>query len=248
MQTWNQHIIKYDSSRKGLDSGNFTEFLSRWCFFHGFFRLIPKSRSRHRRFYNFVVSCLSCNVSRFSNHAVCWCDWLRMCRRWFSDWLKDIKDVKNNCCDWLMWICFFFFSTAYNQHQQEQAELNGSYVPADGPDLSNLRLQMGELQLNKQELETKLIEKEERVQRLVSTLFELAMPWLRSAQRLFQGSICELAMPWLRSAQRLFQGSICELAMPWLRSAQRLFQGSICELASSDLDQPRGCFRVPSVS
>ena len=62
------------------------------------------------------------------------------------------------------------------------------------------------------------------------SICELAMPWLRSAQRLFQGSICELAMSWLRSAQRLFQGSICELVMPWLRSAQRLFQGSICEL------------------
>ena len=29
----------------------------------------------------------------------------------------------------------------------------------------------------------------------------------------------KLAMSWLRSAQRLFQGSLCELAMPWLRSA-----------------------------
>ena len=29
-----------------------------------------------------------------------------------------------------------------------------------------------------------------------------------------------------RSAQRLFQGSICELAMPWLRSAQRFSKGS----------------------
>ena len=62
------------------------------------------------------------------------------------------------------------------------------------------------------------------------SICELAMPWLRSAQRLFQGSICMLAMPWLRSAQRLFQGSTSELTVPWLRSAQRLFQGSTSEL------------------
>jgi hypothetical protein len=64
------------------------------------------------------------------------------------------------------------FLSAYQQHQQ-QSELNGSYLPTENPELFTLRNQMNELQLNQQELETRLQEKQDRVHKLVSKKYTI---------------------------------------------------------------------------